>query len=200
MTAPATKYLTLEEYFEFEYNAKIRHEYLDGKLRPMSYTSPNHGRIARNLSRIIDTYLMDKEGEIWTESRMVYVPDCNKIYYPDAVIVLDQPQYFDYKGKMQATLNPTVLIEINSDSTEAADKTDKWECYQTMSSLKQYVLISQKNAFIELYERQAPDSKKWIYTGHSNFSDVIQIAGCEIFVKDIYHKVAFPAPTHEEEL
>ncbi len=191
--------MALEVYFEFEDQIKICYEYLDGKPRPMSYTSPNHGRIARNLSRIIDTYLVDKKGEIWTESRMLYVPDCNKIYYPDAVIVLHEPQYFDYKGKMQATLNPTVLIEINSGSTETTNETDKWEYYQTIPSLTQYVLISQKKAFVGLYERQAPGSEKWTYTGHSDFENVIQVAGCELLVKDVYHKVVFPEPPQEQE-
>jgi Uma2 family endonuclease len=55
MTAPATKYLSLDEYFEFEYKARIRHEYLDGKLRPRSYTSPNHGIIISNLSWIFNS-------------------------------------------------------------------------------------------------------------------------------------------------
>lgn len=191
MTAIAAKYISLEEYFEFEYEAEVRHEYLDGKIRPMSYTSPNHGKIVHNLSRIIGNYLFDKEGEMWTESRMVYTPGCNKVFYPDAVIVLGEPEYFNHKGKMLATLNPTVLIETASVSTEEVDKTEKWECYQSISSLQQYVLISQQSPFVSLYERQSAGSEKWIYTGHSHLTDVIKIAGCEVVLKDIYHKITF---------
>jgi Uma2 family endonuclease len=198
MTASATKYLTLEEYFEFEYKAKIRHEYLDGKLRPMSYTSPNHGIIVSNLSWIFNSYLREKDGNIWTETRMVYTPDCNKIYYPDAVIVLGKPEYFNYKGKMQATLNPNVLIETASDSTEEHDKTEKWEYYQTISSLQQYVLISQKSVFVGLYERETSDSEKWIYTGHRDLAATINIGDCNISLKDIYNKVEFPVKEEQE--
>lgn len=198
MTAPATKYLSLEEYFEFEYKAKIRHEYLDGKLRPMSYTSPNHGRIVRNISRIIDTYFLDKESEIWTENRMLFVPDCNKVYYPDGLIVNGQATYYNYRGKMEATLNPAVLIEIASDSTEEHDKTEKWECYQTILSLQQYVLISQKSVFVGLYERETSDSEKWIYTGHRDLAATINIGGCNISLKDIYNKVEFPVKEEQE--
>jgi len=192
MTASAIKYVSLEEYFEFEYNAKIRHEYLDGKIRPMSYTSPNHGKIVHNLSRIFGNYFFDADGQIWTETRMVYTPGRNKVFYPDAVIVLGEPEYFNYKGKMLATLNPTVLVETASVSTEENDKTEKWECYQSIPSLQQYMLVSQQSPFVSLYERQASDSEKWIYTGHSNLTDIIKIGGCDVAIKDIYHKVEFP--------
>jgi Uma2 family endonuclease len=198
MTAVATKYISLEEYFEFEYKAELRHEYWNGKIRPMSYTSPNHGKIVQNLSRIFGNYFFDTAGQIWTETRMVYTPGCNKVFYPDAVIVLGEPEYFNHRGKMLATLNPTVLIETGSVSTEEVDKNEKWECYQSISSLQQYLLISQQSAFVSLYERQSADSEKWIYTGHSNLEETVKIAGCEIALKDIYHKVEFPQQDQKE--
>ncbi len=192
MTAAATKYLSLSEYFDFESTSKIRYEYVDGKLRPMSYTSSNHGRIVRNISRVVDTYFLDKNGEIWTETRMLYVPDCNRVYYPDGLIVLGKSEYYKYKSKMEATLNPAVLFETASDSTEENDKNEKWQCYQTIPSLKQYLLISQKSIFVELYEKQEGSTDTWIYKSYRNLNDVIQIAECTVILKDIYNKVEFP--------
>ncbi len=199
MTASTVKHISLEAYFEMEYNAPIRHEYLNGKIRPMLYTSPNHGEIIHNLSRIIGNYLYDKPGKIYTETRMLYVPDCNKVYYPDGLIIADKHELYNYKGKMDATLNPTVLIELNSDSTQRFDKFYKWECYQTIASLQQYVLISQKRPFVSLYERQAPGANTWIYTGHQNMEAAARIAGYDVKLKDLYHKVVFPSPEAEEE-
>lgn len=198
MTAPATKYLSLSEYFEFEYKAKVRHEYLDGKLRPMSYTSSNHGDIVHNINRLIGNYMSDKVGKVYTETRMLYVPECSKVYYPDVLVILGEHQKYFHKGKMEATLNPTALIEIASDSTEEHDKNEKWECYQTIESLQQYVLISQKSVFIGLYERQTSDSEKWIYTGHRDLETIINISGCNISLKDIYNKVEFPVKAEQE--
>ncbi|HMO38578.1 MAG TPA: Uma2 family endonuclease [Saprospiraceae bacterium] len=199
MTASTIKHISLEAYFEMEYNAPIRHEYLNGKIRPMSYTSINHNRIVRNLNRIFDMLFLEQQSEIFTETRMLYVPDCNKVYYPDGLIIADTHELYNYKGKMDATLNPTVLIEVNSDSTQRFDKFYKWECYQTIASLQQYVLISQKKPFVSLYERQAPGSNTWLYTGHQNMEAAVRIAGYDVTLKDLYHKVIFPPPEVEEE-
>lgn len=200
MTVSTQQYLTLEEYFEFEYKSGIRHEYLDGKLRPMTYTSPNRGRIVGNISRIIGNCFLDTNSEIWTESRMLFVPDCNKIYYPDGLIVVGESKYHNYSGKMDATLNPSVLIEIGSDSTEKLDKSDKWQCYQTIPSLQQYVLISQQTPFVEIFDRQEEDPTKWTYSSAQDMQKSVTIRGSEVALKDLYHKVDFPPKSEEEEV
>lgn len=199
MTATTQKYLSLEEYFELEYRSEIRHEYLNGKVHTMGYTSINHNRIVRNLNRIFDLLFLEEKSEIFTENRMLFVPDCNKVYYPDALIIKDEHKLYNYKGKMDATLNPTVLIEIGSDSTENQDKTNKWHCYQSIESLRQYIMISQKFMFVEIFERQEHDIAKWIYTSADSYNDVVNISGYDIILKDIYHKVEFPPEEVKDE-
>ena len=200
MTVSTQQYLTLEEYFEFEYKSKIRHEYLNGKLRAMAYTSINHNRIVRNISRIFDLLFYDEKSEIFTESRMLFVPDCNKVYYPDGVIIAEEHQLYDYSGKIKATLNPSVLIEIGSDSTEKLDKSDKWQCYQTISSLRQYVLISQQTPFVEIFDRQEEDPTKWTYSSMQDMQKSVTISSCDVALKELYHKVEFPPKGEEEEV
>ncbi len=200
MTVSTQQYLTLEEYFEFEYKSKIRHEYLDGKLRPVSYKSVNHGRISRNISRVFANYFLDEMSEIFTESRMLFVPDCNKVYYPDGVIIAEEHQLYNYSNKMDATLNPSVLIEIGFDSTEKLDKSDKWQCYQTISSLRQYVLISQQTPFVEIFDRQEEDPTKWTYSSMQDMQKSVTISSCDVALKELYHKVDFPPKGEEEEV
>ncbi len=200
MTVSTQQYLTLEEYFEFEYKSGVRHEYLDGKLRAVSYKSINHGRIIRNISRILATHFLNKENEIWTENRMLYVPDCNKVYYPDGLIVAGASAFYNYSNKMDATLNPTVLIEIGSDSTEKLDKSDKWQCYQTIGSLQQYVLISQQTPFVEIFDRQQDAPDKWTYSSEQDQEKSATISGCDVALKDLYHKVSFLPKSETGEL
>ncbi len=187
-----TRY-SLEEYFELEYNSTTRHEYINGKIIPMAYTSRPHGTIVHNIDRLLGNCLLDSPVKIYGGDRMVYVPDCNKVYYPDLIILLEYAESYAYKGKMEAELQAIVLIEVLSDSTEDNDRDEKWHCYRKIESLQQYVLISQKRKEIELFNRQ-PAPNNWQYSAYEEEEETLEIAGCTIKLKDIYHKVALPEP------
>lgn len=95
---------------------------------------------------------------------------------------------------MIADLHPVVLVEVLSDSTEYNDRQTKWNCYRKIESLQQYVLISQKRKEIELFNRQ-PAPNNWQYSAYEEEEEeTLEIAGCTIKLKDIYHKVALPEP------
>ena len=79
----AAKTYTLEEYFDFEYKAEGKHEYLDGRIRALAYTSPAHGEIQTNLMDALAACLKAKACKRYAADRMIYVPDCNKVFYPD---------------------------------------------------------------------------------------------------------------------
>lgn len=187
-----TRY-TLEEYFELEYNSPTRHEYVNGKIIPMAYTSRPHGKIVHNLDRLLGNYFLNSELDVYTGDRMLFVPDCNKSYYPDLLIIPQNAEVHNYKGKMEAELHPIVLIEILSDSTEDNDRQLKWNCYRKIESLQQYVMVSQKIKEVEIYKRQ-PEPNTWQYSAYEEEEDTLEIAGCAIQLKDIYHKVVLPEP------
>lgn len=182
------KQYTLEEYFDFEYASKVRHQFFDGKVVPMTYTSKSHGRIVNNLSRLLSNCLIDTAFEVYAGDRMLYIPACNQVYYPDLIILPEETETFEYKGKMEADLHPTVVMEVLSDSTKEHDRTDKWRCYQMIDSLQQYVLLSQNYAYVESFYRQ-DHSKKWLYIPAEGMDQSVEIAGCEVKLEDIYRRV-----------
>lgn len=184
---------TLDEYFELEYNSPTRHEYINGKIVPMAYSSRPHGKIVHNFDRILGNYLLNSDLDIYTGDRLVFVPDCNQGYYPDLVIIKQDAEVYNYKGKMEAELHPIVLIEILSDSTEDKDRQAKWNCYRKIESLQQYILVSQKIKEVEIYTRQ-PEPNHWQYTAYETDEALLEIAGCTLALKDIYHKVQLPEP------
>lgn len=199
MVAAIGKRMTIEEYLDFEYNSETRHEYVAGKIFPMPYTTKNHGRIAQNLSRLLGNCLQNTNWEVFQESRMLHVPDCQGFYYPDLIVVPIEVEMFTHKQKMEADLYPVALVEVASESTEEHDREGKWRCYQKIASLQQYVLVSQFEIFVEVFTRQAEGSNKWIYTSYSEPAEKVPVMGCEIEVKTIYERVELPKPEHKSD-
>ncbi|MCC7244211.1 MAG: Uma2 family endonuclease [Saprospiraceae bacterium] len=185
----ATTQHTLEEYFEFEFNADRKHEYFGGKIQAMAYTSPEHGRIQTNFMDELAACLKSKGCVRYTSDRMLFIEDCNVVFYPDIMIVCGEEEYKQYSKNMKATLNPSVLIEILSDSTEQDDRVSKWPCFKEIKSLKQFVLVNQKKASIESYVRTG--EKSWAYTYASSIEEDIEILDCRLHLTDIYAGVEF---------
>lgn len=187
-TATAKTY-TLEQYFDKEYRSEMRHEYMNGHIRAMAYTSVAHGDIFSNLFAAISVCVKAKDCKLYGSDRMLYVPKCNRIFYPDLLIVCGEHQMLNHKGKMRATLNPKVLIEITSPSTENEDKIDKWSCYRHIESLEQYIIVSHRTKLVNVYERTDIENK-WLVTELSE-NDILELDDCKIPLSDIYDRVVF---------
>ena len=186
-TSEVVKKISLEQYFDLEMNAETRNEYVNGQIQAMAYTTEAHGIIVHNLDRVLGNCLMDKECIIIPNDRMLYTEKCGQVFYPDLMIVCEKPLYRLHKKSMKATLNPSVLIEVLSDSTYDYDRIDKWACYKQIPSLKQYILVSQKSKGVEIRNRTENDN--WQHEILGSETEKIQIGDCEISFKDIYHKV-----------
>jgi len=178
------KTYSLEEYFDLEYSAEVKHEYWNGHIRAMAYTSPAHGEIQTNLMDALAACLKAKACKRYAADRMVYVPECNKVFYPDLVIVCGEQEFRQHKGKIKATLNPSVIIEILSDSTEDEDKIDKWGCYRTIPSLQQYLMVQQNAQSIHSYRRKS--EREWDYSYANKPEESFDVMDCLVFVKDVY--------------
>ncbi|MCB0522611.1 MAG: Uma2 family endonuclease [Lewinellaceae bacterium] len=200
MVAFAQKRYTKEEYLDFEMKSKIRHEFVNGKIVPMPYTTKSHGRIAQNLSRLIGNCLHGTHLEVFQENRMLHVPSCENFYYPDLIIVPIKVETFTHKQKMEADLYPVALVEVASASTEDYDKEEKWRCYQQIKSLQQYILVSQASTFVQVYTRQKENVTKWVYTSYQTPDDKVPVMNCEIPVQGIYDRVIFLKPEHKSNI
>ncbi len=176
-----------EEYLAYERKAEIRSEYINGEIFAMAGASRNHNRILSNLVRVLGNQLIDKPCSVYSSEMKVKIGKANKYAYPDIVVACDIEEFED--GNEDILLNPIVIIEILSDSTEAYDRGLKFFHYQFIDSLREYILISQKLCRIEVFRRQ---NNSWLYSEIHSIKDVIDISSieCRLAMQDVYLKVA----------
>jgi Uma2 family endonuclease len=182
--------ISMEDYLEMEYASMERHEYVDGKIRTMPYASENHRHLCHNINRILGNFYLEREENVFTNQTLVFFKECERGYYPDATVFPSEIEYRDYRGKMKAALNPLVVIEVLSESTEHIDRGEKWLCYQTIPSLRQYVLVSQEAMIVETYSREG-SGEEWVYKSFEGENAEVPIGECKISMKEIYRKVVF---------
>ncbi|MBI4535905.1 MAG: Uma2 family endonuclease, partial [Ignavibacteriae bacterium] len=110
--------------------------------------------------------------------------------YPDVIVVCGDPRYLD--DKRDTLLNPCLIIEVLSDSTENYDRGRKFEHYRSLDSLKEYVLVAQDKPHVEVFVRQG--DRRWVLSEFSREDDVIALdsVACSLPLKEIYHKVELP--------
>ena len=186
-------YVPIETYFKREDTANSKSEYHNGVIVAMAGASPAHIRITTNLTRLIGNQLEGKPCEPFDSDMRVRVQECNTVYYPDFTVTCETPRFDD--TQLATLLNPTLIIEVLSPSTERADRGIKFDCYRTLSSLNTYVMVYQDEPRIDLYRRQ-PDGA-WRYETAKGIESSLQIdaIGCELRLADIYARVEFKAPS-----
>lgn len=188
---PKTR-LSFEEYLAIEHRAEQRSEYFNGEVFAMAGASRAHNRIVTNLTSALDNQLSDHPCNVYSSDMRVRVSATGLATYPDVVVTCGDELFYD---KQQDTLlNPIVLIEVLSDSTEKYDRGRKFEHYQRIESLREYVLIAQDRQRIEHYVRQ--DGNHWIYSEIHASDDVLKLTsiGCQLSVTNIYSKLNFEPP------
>lgn len=183
---------TVEEYFSLEAASDIRHEYVAGEIVAMGGASPQHNRITANLARELGNALRGKECEPFVSDMRVKTRADYR--YPDVAVVCDEAQFETIKG-LETLVNPTVIIEVLSKSSEADDRGDKFFEYRSIVSLKDYLLVAQDKMRVEHYTRQPND--EWIL--HRDVTEAegkvaIQSLGCELKLSDLYERVEFLPP------
>ena len=165
-----------------------RYEFLNGYIRNMGYATDIHELLVLNFGFFLNQFYRKLDFKIYGSNRLLYVENGNHYFYPDLQVVEGELIYKIYKQSMKATLNPTLLIEIISDSSDEYDHVEKWNCYQTIPTLKQYVMVSQKEMKVESYRRVADE---WLYVSVHGEKASIKVLDCEITLADLYEKVAF---------
>jgi Uma2 family endonuclease len=179
---------TVESYLAFERQSDIRHEFRDGEIYAMSGASRNHNRIASNVNGIFFSQLATSPCEAFQSDLRVRVSPSNYTY-PDVVVVCGEAQFED--KEVDTLLNPTVIIEVLSPSTESYDRGDKFRRYRGLDSLQEYVLIAQDNYYIEHYVRQSEG--QWLFSEAAQPDDVVVLPSinCTLLLSQVYQKVTF---------
>jgi Uma2 family endonuclease len=142
-----------EEYLLLERNAPFKSELVDGRIYVMSGASIPHITVNTNLTRIIGNQLRGSGCRALGNDMKVRTPSTDTYAYPDLTIVCGNPQLYD--AEKDVLLNPLVIFEILSPSTQNFDSGEKFLRYKEIESLMEYVLISQSERYIEHYARQA---------------------------------------------
>ncbi len=150
---------TPEQYLALERKAAFKSEYFDGCIRAMAGASRAHNLIALNLGSEIRSQLRDRPCETYVSDMRVRTGPSGLYTYPDVVVVCGEPRFED--DELDTLLNPTVIVEVLSPSTEAADRGRKFASYRRLASLQEYVLVAQDRACVERYTRQGDE---WLLT------------------------------------
>ena len=199
----AQTHLTPAEYIALERKAipdadTVRSEYIKGEIIPMSGASRAHNIITGNIYARLHVQLRGGECEAYANDMRVSSPLTSSYFYPDVVVVCEDPRFED--DVFDILLNPIILIEVLSPSTEAYDRGEKFSHYRHLTSLQEYVLVSQDKVLVERYRRPqkhetAPvTAKDWIFTAFQALEDILPLTAiqCELPLQEIYERVTFP--------
>ena len=182
----ARKTFTESEYLELERNADFKSEYYNGETFAMAGASLIHNKIVSNLIFLFNQFLKDKPCDVYPSDLRLQVEKSGLYTYPDITIVCGKAELLD--NKFDTLKNPTVLIEVLSDSTEKYDRGQKFSFYREIPSLKEYILVSSKTVKIEKFKRLEDGNYLYIESNeHQPFP--IDSIDMNLNLEDVYNKI-----------
>lgn len=187
MSALEKPFITPEQYLELERKAEFKSEYYAGQIFAMAGGTDAHSLISSNIIALLWSQLRKKSCLTFNSDMKVRVDETGLYTYPDISVVCGEVQFTD--GHRDMIENPVVVIEVLSSSTEGYDRGEKFVHYQFLSSLTDYLLISQKTMRVEHYVRQNDD--QWLLTVHSGSEASVPIASiaCTLHLAEVYERV-----------
>jgi Uma2 family endonuclease len=181
---PARQRFSFPDYVAIEEVARIKHEFLDGHVWAMAGGSPEHGAIAANVIALLGTQLRARQCRVFTSDVRVRVPATGLATYPDVSVVCGRMQTDPQDPSGSTVLNPVVVVEVLSPSTEAYDRGEKLAHYQQMPALREIVLIAHDEQRVEIWHRQ--DDRWTLRTVGSDGTASLESIGCELPLAEIY--------------
>jgi Uma2 family endonuclease len=180
---------TPAEYLALERKAETKSEYFDGEIFAMSGVSREHSLLALNLASYLHGQLSNGPCETHVSDMRVRVSPTGLYTYPDIVAVCDEPRFED--DQVDTLLNPTLVVEVLSPSTEAYDRGRKFAHYRRIETLREYVLISQEAVLVERYSRREDG---WLLTNFGRRDDAVPLesVGVEVPLRAVYARVDVP--------
>src|SRR5215213_1009600 len=182
---------TAEQYLDLERHSEIRHEFLDGTVYAMSGASRAHSAICFNLAVIIGSQLRGTPCQGFSPDMKVRAGDASLYAYPDLAVVCGEPLLHDDHGDV--LLNPVVIFEVLSRSTETYDRGEKFERYKTIETLTDYVLVSQDRARLEHFSRQPDGAWSLASLSAPDASPDLASINCRLPLAEVYDRIEFAA-------
>ena len=180
---------TPEEYLERETTASFRSEYYNSEIFPMAGGTPNHNRIALNLSTALNVALKRQPYDVFMSDMRLWIPRHRLYTYSDVMVVAGKLEYTP--GRKDTIINPIAIAEILSESTEKYDRVGKFKLYRAIPSLREYILISQTEISVEQYAKT--EDNKWLLSEYDSEDTVLSLTSlvCQIPLLELYEKVEF---------
>ena len=188
--------MTEAEYLAFERESAFKHEFVDGEVYMMTGASARHNRITFSINSVLGPQIRGKGCSGYSPDMRVRTPQTGTYAYPDVTIVCGDEQLAE-DDKM-VLLNPTVIFEVLSPSTESYDRSKKFEYYREIASLQEYILVSQDRAYIERFVRQ--DGESWVYITFNGLDATLELVSidCRLPLAEIYEQVDFESVDAED--
>jgi Uma2 family endonuclease len=190
VSTEAKQRITREQYLAIERATEQRSEFFDGEMFAMGGASERHNLIVLNFAAEIRSQLKTRPCRVYANDMRVRVSATGLYTYPDVTVVCGEVEFED--DQHDTLLNPTLVVEVLSPSTEKYDRGKKSEHYRKIESLREYVLVSQEEPHVEQYLRQ--ESGAWLLVETNESLAPVQLTsiGCEVTLAEIYDKVTWP--------
>lgn len=195
MAANPERRYTLEEYFELERTSEERLEFRDGEVFCMSGVSEQHAEIETNLIVSFKSRLGTCGCRVFPANVRIKVPSAPPYRYPDLSVLCGGAAEFEKIGGVDTLVNPQLIVEVLSPSTEAYDRGDKFTHYKSIQTLREYLLVAQHRPHVTHLFRQ--DDGTWIHTEANEMEATLRLGslGCDLHLTEIYAGVSFDNST-----
>ena len=192
MSVQLKPFLSPQEYLALERQAETKSEYYAGEVFAMAGASRKHNTIVPNLAYLLVGQLKGRSCEVYNSDMRVKVSATGLYTYPDLVVVCGKPRFDD--DQEDTLLNPTVIVEVLSKSTEAYDRGEKFAHYRALESMTDYLLIAQDIARLEHYVREPDGSWRFLESTGLDSVAVVDSIQCQLSLADVYDKVDLAEP------
>lgn len=183
------KRYTLEEYFEFEEKSISKNLFINGKIIPTTDQSIEHNILSGTVYAFLFMLFFNtkKNITVYNSSQKIFINSYKSIIYTDTCIVIGKTE--TYQNGNQAITNPTLIVEVASESTEKHDRSVKFRMYQSLPSFKEYVLVSQTMPIVEVFYKI--EENKWQMTTYIGLDKIVKLETLDVELKmsDIYKKI-----------
>ncbi|WP_449418626.1 Uma2 family endonuclease [Phormidium nigroviride] len=189
MQVTEQRYYSPEEYLALEEVADYKSEYIDGEIYPMTGGSTNHNQIAGNFYAELNFAFKKLDYRVYMGDVRLWMPKKRIYTYPDVMVVVGEPEYFN--NRTDTIMNPKVIVEVLSKSTQGYDKSDKFDYYRSIPTFEEYILVEQTKIYIEQFYKTG--KKRWSFGEYDAEDEAIALNSVpfEISLADVYNKVKF---------
>lgn len=184
MIAEPKRKWTPEDYLAYDRETEEKFEYFGGEIFAMSGASRKHNLVNGNAFAALRPQVLGRGCEIYTNDMRVGIPETGLYTYPDIVVACGDPQFED--DSEDTLLNPVLIVEVLSPSTEGYDHGKKFAHYRTLPSLQVYLMVAQDKVHVELYERQ--EEERWVLSETRDIDRTLELLAirAKLALKDVY--------------